>query len=236
MCCAYSGRALPWLSKVGRKHRNRGGIDPSAKRKNLDTVIQWVCVYHDMISWFVCVCVGEDIPYNVNALHSVLVTGVEPYVCVSPISTRYCTDTHDAFLTKQSTPPTGEDTKTKGKGKGKGRAKAQANGTPAATPKATTKRRSGRRRSADTNANMSDSYSDNSDGGAGDSPCRTPIRRRPRSTRHQTRTSAEWYAHPLPPPTTLEQPLVIDSDDDDVRGRWRGFGAAFPQLVCFAHD
>ncbi|CBJ29995.1 conserved unknown protein [Ectocarpus siliculosus] len=132
------------------------------------------------------------------------------------------------ILEGQSTPPTGGETKTKGKGKGKGkgRAKAQASGTPAAAPKATTKRRCRRRRSADTNANMSDSYSDNSDGGAGDSPCSTPIRRRPRSTRHQTRASAEWYTHPLPPPTTLEEPLVIDSDDDDVRAVPAAQGAA----------
>ncbi|CAN0125298.1 unnamed protein product [Ectocarpus sp. 6 AP-2014] len=146
------------------------------------------------------------------------------------------------ILEGQSTPPTGGETETKGKGKGKGkgRAKAQANGTPAAAPKATTKRRSGRRRSADTNANMSDSYSDNSDGGAGGSPCSTPIRRRPRSTRHQTRASAQWYTHPLPPPTTLEEPLVIDSDDDDVRAVPAAQGAASadkpPRVVTTVRD
>lgn len=73
----------------------------------------------------------------------------------------------------------------------------------------------GKRRTRSAAENMSDSYSDASDGRGGDSsPPGTPVRMRPPSTRTQTRAFVA-SGHPSLLPTTLEEPLVIDSDDDD---------------------
>lgn len=87
-----------------------------------------------------------------------------------------------------------------------------------ATVKGKTKgKRKAKERRQSGPVNMSDSYSDDSNA-SDDSGFGVPVQLRPRSTRIKTRRFAGPSSPPSPPSlpqATLEEPLVIDVDDDD---------------------